>query len=169
VSSEKNFSRRIISRKKGMNELCEGLYASCYPQSRRTRYAFMQLLFCWVGGNTLSLLNVSLVSFSSGSCCLCRAALIVQFSGQGTCIELPTKEAYDVYLRKLVCKLNINNVLIYVIHVICTWRWCKHKKLCLVPRTECALLRGSWLVCGRNGLAWCPWVRHLQDFSFSFA
>ena len=46
VSSEKNFSRRIISRKKGMNELCEGLYASCYTQSQRTRYAFMQLLFC---------------------------------------------------------------------------------------------------------------------------
>ena len=82
VSTEKNFWRRIISRKKGMNELCEGLYASCYPQSRRTRYVFMQLLFCWLGGNTLSLLNVWLVSFSSGCCCLCCAALVVQFSTQ---------------------------------------------------------------------------------------
>jgi hypothetical protein len=40
----------------------------------------MWLLVCWPGGNTLSLLNVLLVPFSSGWCCLHRSALIWWFS-----------------------------------------------------------------------------------------
>ena len=140
----KTFGEESFPEKKGMNELCEGLYASCYPQSRRTRYVFMQLLFCWVGGNTLSLLNVSLVSFSSGCCCLCCAALVVQFSTQWTLVREHAlsyrPRRIERLPKEICCKLSTNKVLIYVIHVICTWRWCKHKKFCLVQRTESALL-----------------------------
>ena len=88
VSTEKNFWRRIIFRKREWMSCLKACMLAATPKVNVQGMRLCSFFFVRsAGGNTLSLLNVSLVSFSSGCCCLCCAALVVQFSTQWSLVR----------------------------------------------------------------------------------